>query len=44
MKVNNGKYEVRSYTTPTGKLITDHFVFDLARSKIKRNFLESLQN
>ena len=44
MKVNNGKYEVRSYTTPTGKLITGHFVFDLTRPKLQRNFLESLQN
>ena len=24
MKVNNGKYEVRLYTTPTGKLIEGH--------------------
>ena len=38
MKVNNGKYEVRSYTTPTGKLITGHFVFDLTRSKLQKNF------
>ena len=38
MKVNNGKYEVRSYTTPTGKLITDHFVFDLIRSKLQMKF------
>ena len=29
MKVNNGIYEVRSYTKPTVKLITDHFVFNL---------------
>ena len=34
MKVNNKKYEVRSYTTPTGKLITNHFVFDPTRSKL----------
>ena len=29
LKVNNGKYEARSYTTSTGKLITGHFLFDL---------------
>ena len=38
MKVNNGKYEERSYTTPTGKLITGHFVFDLTRSKLQKKF------
>ena len=38
MKVNNRKYEVRSYTTPTGKTITGHFVFDLTRSKLQRKF------
>ena len=44
MKVNNGKYEVRLYTKPTGKLITGQFEFDLTRSKLKRNFIENLQN
>ena len=38
MKVNNEKYEVRSYTTPTGKLITDHIVFDQTRSKLQKNY------
>ena len=38
LKVNNGKYEVRSYTTPTGKLITGNFVFDLTRSKLQKKF------
>ena len=40
MKVNNGTYQIKSFTTPTGKTITGHFVFDLTRSK----FQESLQN
>ena len=25
MKVNNGTYQIRSFTTPTGKIITCHF-------------------
>ena len=29
MKVNNGTYQIRLLTTPTGKTITGHFVFDL---------------
>ena len=45
MKVKNGKYEVRSYTTPTGKLITGNFLFGLTRSilqKISRKFAKSI--
>ena len=38
MKVNNGKYEVRSYTTPNGKSITGHFVLDQIRSKLQKRF------
>ena len=44
MKVNNGTYQIRSFTTPTRKTITGHFVFDLTRSKLQKNFQESLQN
>ena len=36
MKVNNGTYQIRSFTTPTGKTITGHFVFDLTRSKLQK--------
>ena len=36
MKVSTEKYEVRSYTTSNGKLITGHFVFDLTRSKLQK--------
>ena len=38
MKVNNGTYQIRSFTTPTGKAITGHFVFDLTRSKLQKKF------
>ena len=38
MKVNNGTYQIRSFTTPTGKTITGHFVFDLTRSKLQKKF------
>ena len=38
MKVDNGPYQIRSFTTPTGKAITDHFVFDLTRSKLQKKF------
>ena len=38
MKVNNGTYQIRSFTTPTGKIITGHFVFDLKRSKLQKKF------
>ena len=41
-KVNIGKYEVRSYTTPTRKLITGHFVFDLTRSKLQKKISRKL--
>ena len=41
IKINKRKYEVRSYTTPTIKLITDRFVFDLTRSKIQKKFSKS---
>ena len=36
MKANNGTYQIRSFTTPTGKTITGHFVFDLTRSKLQK--------
>ena len=38
MKVSNGTYQIRSFTTPTGKTITGHFVFDLTRSKLQKKF------
>ena len=38
MKVNNGTYQIRSFTTPTGKTISGHFVFDLTRSKLQKKF------
>ena len=38
MKVNNRTYQIRSFTTPTGKTITGHFVFDLTRSKLQKKF------
>ena len=38
MKVNNGTYQIRSFTTPTGKTITGHFVFYLTRSKLQKKF------
>ena len=38
MKVNNGTYQIRLFTTPTGKTITGHFVFDLTRSKLQKKF------
>ena len=36
MKVNNGTYQIRSFTTPTEKTITGHCVFDLTRSKLQK--------
>ena len=36
MKVNNGTYQIRSFTTLTGKTIIGHFVFDLTRSKLQK--------
>ena len=48
MKVNNGTYKIRSFTTPTGKTITGHFAFDLTRSKfqkkISRNFAKLISD
>ena len=44
IKVNNGTYQIRSFTTPTGKTITGHFVFDLTRSNLQKKFQESLQS
>ena len=38
MKVSNGTYQIRSLTTPIGKTITGHFVFDLTRSKLQKKF------
>ena len=38
MKVNNGTYQIRSFTTPTGKTITGYFVFDLTKSKLPKKF------
>ena len=38
MNVNNGTYQIRSFTAPTGKTITGHFVFDLTRSKLQKKF------
>ena len=38
MKVNNGAYQIRSFTTPTGKTITGHFVFDFTISKLQKKF------
>ena len=35
-KVNNGTYQIRSFTTPTGKTITGHLVLDLTRSKLQK--------
>ena len=34
MKVNNWTYQIRSFTTSTGKTVTGYFVFDLTRSNI----------
>ena len=36
MKVNFGTYQIKSFTTPTGKTIIGHFVFDLTRSKLQK--------
>ena len=38
MKVNNGTYQIRSFTTPTGKTTTGHLVFYLTRSKLQKKF------
>ena len=35
-KVNNGTYQIRSFTTSTVKTITDHSVFDLIRPKLQK--------
>ena len=37
-KIENGRYHERSLTTPTGKALTGHFVFDLTRSKLQKKF------
>ena len=36
MKVNNGTYQIRSFTTPTGKTMTIQFVFNLTKSKLQK--------
>ena len=36
MKVNNGAYKIRSFTTPIVKTITNYFVIDLTRSKLQK--------
>ena len=38
MKVNNGTYQIVSFTTLTRKIITGHFVFDLTRSYFQKKF------
>ena len=35
-KIENGSYHERSLTTSTGKTLTEHFVFDLTRSKLQK--------
>ena len=43
MKVNDGIYQIRLFSTPTWKSITDHFVFDFTKSKLgKENFNKKL--
>ena len=37
-KIEKGKYRERSLSTSTGKKLTGHFVFDLTRSKLQKNF------
>ena len=37
-KLNHDKYKERSFTTPTGRVIEGHFVFDLTRSKLQKRF------
>ena len=39
IKVNNRTYKIRSFTTPTGKIITGHFIFSFDKIKTsKENF------
>ena len=38
IKLNHDKYKERSFTTPTGRVIEGHFVFDLTRSKLQKRF------
>ena len=37
-KLNHDKYKERSFTTPTGRVIEGHFVFDLTLSKLQKRF------
>ena len=37
-KINNGTYIEKIFTTPTGKSIKGHFVFDLTRSILQKKF------
>ena len=44
IKQKTGKYFERSYVTPTGKKVVGHFVFNLTKSQLKKNFQEILRS
>ena len=44
MKISQDTCNEKIFITPTGKSIKGHFVFDLTRSMLQKNFQESLQS
>ena len=44
MKINNGTYQIRSFTTPTGKQLQVTLFLIWQDQNFKRNFQESLQS
>ena len=38
MKISQDTYNKKTFITPTGKSIKDHFVFNLTRSKLQKKF------
>ena len=40
-KERQGKYIEQTVTTPTGKEIVGHFIFNLTKSQLKRSFREN---